>query len=244
MISVCIPTYNGEKYIKRQIESILCQLSDGDEIIISDDNSTDGTLNILKAFDDPRIKIHHHEKIENPYSDYYKIVFAINRNVENALRYAYGDYIFLSDQDDVWLPNRVYLSLEKLQYYDLVISDCSLIDDSENIIKKSYFNSFINPSKNLWRTFYKSSFHGCCMAFRKSVKYDCLPFPDRSIGHDTWIGLVAIKKKYNITFINIPTVLYRLHGSNISISETMNSKNDILFKIYYRFNLIKAYLLY
>jgi glycosyltransferase involved in cell wall biosynthesis len=242
MISVCITTYNGEKYIKQQIGSILCQLGIADEIIVSDDNSTDRTLEIINSFEDTRIHIFNHTEINNPYSGYYRIIFAISRNVENALKYAKGDYIFLADQDDVWLPNRVKLSIERLQIYNLVISDCSMINRTGEVVKQSYFNEHIHPSKNVLRTFCKSSFHGCCMAFKKELKQDIIPFLNIPIGHDTWIGLVAIKKKYTIEFMRIPTVLYRLHNSNISVSETMNSKTSLWFKIKYRLNLIKAYI--
>jgi len=242
MVSVCIATYNGEKYIKQQLDSVLCQLGIEDEVIISDDNSSDRTLEIINSLNDPRIRIYHHEKINNPHSGHFKTIFAINRNVENALMNAKGDYIFLADQDDIWLSNRIKLSLEQLQSYNLVISDCSMINNSGEILKQSYFNEFIHPSKNILRTFYKSSFHGCCIAFNSKLKQNIIPFSNIPLGHDTWIGLVAIKKKFSVKFLHIPTVLYRIHNSNISTSENMNSRNTIYFKTRYRFNLIKAYL--
>ena len=82
-ISVCVATYNGENYVRQQIESILCQLKADDEIIISDDMSTDSTLEIVKSFNDSRIKIYLHEKEHG-----------FVKNFENALSYAKGDYIF------------------------------------------------------------------------------------------------------------------------------------------------------
>ena len=94
MISVCIATYNGEKYIKEQLLSILPQLGKKDEVIISDDHSTDNTLDIVKGLNDNRIKIVMNNR-EKGYTS----------NFENALSYAIGDYIFLSDQDDIWMSN-------------------------------------------------------------------------------------------------------------------------------------------
>ena len=95
MISVCIATYNGAEYLREQVESILSQLEEEDEIVVSDDSSTDTTIEILQSFGDRRIKI-----FKNPAKGFV-------RNFENALRQAQGDFIFLSDQDDVWLPNKV-----------------------------------------------------------------------------------------------------------------------------------------
>jgi glycosyltransferase involved in cell wall biosynthesis len=235
-------TYNGEAFIKEQIDSILYQLNVTDELIISDDGSTDRTLDIINALHDPRIMIYHHKITNNPYSGYYKTIFAIGRNVENAIKYAKGDYIFLADQDDIWLPDKVRLMLDKLQIYDLVISDCSIIDHEGVIIKQSYFDEYIRPSKHILRTIYKSSFHGCCMVFRKSLKAYILPFPAIPIGHDTWIGLAAIKKNFFIGFLAKQTLLYRIHNTNVSVSNNFLSKNSFFFKIAYRINMIKAYL--
>ena len=94
-ISVCIATYNGGAFIKDQIYSILLQLSQNDEIIISDDGSRDSTLNILFSFNDSRIKIYKNGGKHGVVS-----------NFENAIKHATGDYIFLCDQDDVWMPGK------------------------------------------------------------------------------------------------------------------------------------------
>lgn len=99
-ISVCMATYNEAKYIREQLESILCQLSEDDEIIVSDDGSTDGTIDIIMSYHDNRVKVLHH--ISSPGSSFVKAT----RNFENALLHAHGDYI-LADQDDVWHKNKV-----------------------------------------------------------------------------------------------------------------------------------------
>ena len=96
MNSVCIATYNGEKFIEEQIRSILLQLDSHDEIVISDDHSTDKTIQIIKSINDDRIKI-----IYNKNNKGY------TNNFENAISKASGDFIYLSDQDDVWKPTKV-----------------------------------------------------------------------------------------------------------------------------------------
>ena len=90
MISVCMATYNGEKYIQEQIDSILCQLSKDDELVISDDHSTDATCDIIKSYNDRRIKLFLNE-----------LAKGVTHNFENALLHSKGDIIFLADQDDV-----------------------------------------------------------------------------------------------------------------------------------------------
>jgi hypothetical protein len=107
MISVCIATYNGEKYIKEQILSILAQLSTKDEIIISDDGSTDHTITKILEISSPIIKIVYNQN-EHGYT----------ANFENALKNAKGNFIFLSDQDDIWEPNKVACCMEHFKKYD------------------------------------------------------------------------------------------------------------------------------
>ena len=108
-IVVLMSTYNGEKYIKEQVDSILSQLSDSDELIISDDLSTDKTLDILSSYNDKRIKVINHQ----PHKGLPPHVYA-TLNFENALKNAKGDYIFLSDQDDVWLEDKLAVAAKAI----------------------------------------------------------------------------------------------------------------------------------
>src|SRR5688500_13094934 len=96
MVSVCMATKNGATFIKEQLDSILPQLATDDEIIISDDCSGDDTLTVIRAFQDPRIRL-----LESSSEK------GITRNFESSLNASKGDYIFLADQDDVWLPGKV-----------------------------------------------------------------------------------------------------------------------------------------
>jgi glycosyltransferase involved in cell wall biosynthesis len=121
-------TYNGEKYISKQVESILVQLSEADELIISDDGSIDATLAIIKAFNDPRVKIFRNIHKSGPVG-----------NFENALKNAKGEYIFLADQDDIWLSEKLNRHLSFHSQYDLVISDAEVVDESGNVIHPSFF---------------------------------------------------------------------------------------------------------
>lgn len=225
MISVCIATYNGEKYIKEQIASILKQLEEKDEIIISDDGSNDETINIIKSFQDKRITI-----IEGPHKG------SPIWNFENALKRASGDYIFLADQDDVWLENKVCIMMENLKKYDCIISDAIVVDGNLNQTSPSFFHSNNTKTGITYNLLIKNGYLGCCMAFRRNILEKSLPFPKNIPMHDIWIGNVA-SSKYKVKFISDKLILFRRHGHNNS---TTASKSDysIIQKIMFRINII------
>jgi len=242
MISVCIAAYNGEKYIKEQLDSILCQLSAEDEIIISDDNSTDKTVEIIESFADKRIKLLHHKKEKNNYTGTLKTCFLVGRNAINALKHASGDYIFLADQDDVWLERKVETLVQHLENYDLVISDCIITDENLKELYASHFKLFGYPSGSLLQTIYKTKFLGCCLAFNRFLLDKTLKYPSEPVMHDVWIGLLACKYG-KIKVEKQPFLLYRRHFSNASSSIEKN-RNSLIFKLVYRFLLLKAIVKY
>lgn len=202
MLSVCMATYNGEQFLQEQISSILDQLSENDELIISDDGSTDRTLEIIEQFSDQRIKLYR--------ANFHSPVL----NFQNALKHANNELIFLSDQDDIWLDNKVKKFLFHLKQYDLVVSDCTLIDEKGKNISNSFF-TLNNSGPGLVKNVYKNGFLGCCMAFNKRILTHALPFPNDIAMHDIWIGLIA--ETYGETyFLPDRLLLYRRHGSNAS----------------------------
>lgn len=199
-ISVCIATFNGEPYIKDQLSSIFPQLGSEDEIIISDDNSTDNTVDIIKSFNDQRIRLYINQ-FRNP-------IF----NFEFALSKCKGDLIFLSDQDDLWNSNKVKIVSELLKEYNLIVTDCEVIDENGLIIHDSFFK-LRNSDKGLIKNFIKNSYLGCCMAMKRKIIEKALPFPKSIPMHDIWIGMIA--ELYGITyFCNQKLVKYRRHGNN------------------------------
>lgn len=223
-ISVCMATYNGEKYIKEQLDSILSQLQEDDEIIISDDGSNDKTVKIINKINDPRIKIFFNKNKNG-----------LTYNFENAIKQAKGDYIFLSDQDDIWLPNKITLSLKGLEDNDVVVTNCMITDSNLNTINDSYFK-LNNSKKGFFKNFYRSSYLGCCVGFRKNLLSDILPFPPNLyLYHDWWIGYIA-DMKYKVEFIETPCLLYRRHDNNMSSTGT-KSKQSLLKRFRDRFQL-------
>jgi len=230
-ISVCIATYNGEKYIREQLQSILQQLSANDEVIISDDHSTDGTLDVIRSLTDPRIRIFLNEARHG-----------VVPNFENALRHASGDVIFLSDQDDIWAEHKVKVCLSALKDCDLVVHNLRLIDKNGKPTRGDFdYFKFRHSAPGFWRNLWRNAYMGSCMAFRRSVLEKSIPFPLHILWHDLWIGLVAAK--YGKTkFIDEKLLQYRRHDENAS-STSEKSKSSLLFRLYYRIAIL-GYFLY
>jgi len=226
-VSVCIATYNGEKFIYQQIKSILPQLLENDEIIISDDSSTDNTLDVIRKFKDKRIKIYDNNCFKSP-------IF----NFENALLKAKGDLIFLADQDDIWMDNRIEIQKNYLKTFDMVVCDAILIDENENILKNSFFK-LNNSGSDLLKNFIKNGYLGCCMSFNKKILDKSLLFPAKIPMHDMWMGLIS--EIYGKTFFcEEKLVKYRRHNNNFST--TSGKGFSLMKKISYRFKLF--YLLF
>jgi glycosyltransferase involved in cell wall biosynthesis len=226
MISVCLATFNGAKYIKEQLDSILVQLQEMDEIIIADDGSSDDTISIIESYKDSRIKIYR--------NSYRNLIL----NFEFALNKAKGDFIFLSDQDDVWLPNKVEVCLNYLSTYDVVLSNCKIVNANLETINNSFFH-LNNSKKGFLRNLVKNSYIGCCMAFKKKLLIKALPFPKSIPMHDIWLGFISeffLKTK----FIEEPLLLHRRHGNNESPTGE-SSPYSLLQKIKFRYNMLKNF---
>lgn len=207
-ISVAMVTYQGEKYIKEQLDSILSCLGEEDEVVISDDGSKDGTREILKAYQiqDERIQV-----INGPRK-------GVKANVENALRACKGKYIFLADQDDIWMPDKVERVMAELEKPEvgLVVHDAVVMDGTcENVVLASFYSlkgSGAGVLKNIWR----NTYIGCCMAFKRELLEKALPIPHYIEMHDQWLGVLNDKFGYGTEFIPEKLLKYRRHGNNAS----------------------------
>lgn len=202
-ISVCLASYNGEKHIERQLTSILAQLGSADEVIISDDMSTDNTQQIVTSLQDNRLFFYRNTGQKGPVG-----------NFQNALSLATGELIFLSDQDDVWLSDKVKKMTAALNDYDLVLSDCTVVDEQLNTLQPSFFR-LRGSQPGFVHNIFKNSYMGCCMAFRRDVLAYALPIPPSVYMHDWWIGLIT-ELKGKVYFYPEPLILYVRHGSNAS----------------------------
>jgi glycosyltransferase involved in cell wall biosynthesis len=194
-------TYNGGKYVEEQVNSILPQLGASDELVVSDDGSTDDTIQRLQRFSDERIRLLLWDGVHRGYS----------RNFERALKAARGDLLFLADQDDVWLPERVEKCLVGLEGADMVVMDAVVVDKNLETINPSHFSQ-TNARQGFWANFLMTRYIGACMAFRRCVFERALPFPknDRFCPHDYWIACVA-EAFFTTALLRSPGMLYRRH---------------------------------
>lgn len=232
MISVCVATYNGEAYIAKQVDSILSQLSEEDEIVISDDHSTDRTLEILRGYNDPRIRIFLNERDNRDLQPVQKVTY----NFENALRHAQGDYIFLSDQDDAWVSNKVEVMMRYLQDYDYVQSKCFYTDKDLQGDNTSYDTT---PAHiNRWKSLISiAPYKGCCAAITRRLLDKALPFPAGLQSHDRWLGYLG-SFRYNYIIIPDKLVYYRRHQGNVSMYGKSN--NPLSYRIKTRLHYVKC----
>lgn len=202
--SVCMAVYNGQRYLEKQLSSILEQLGNNDEVIIVNDCSTDNSLSIIDSFLDLRVKV-----ISNSRN------LGVIRSFEKALNNTTGDIIFFSDQDDIWLPGKVKAVTDCMKQSQCcaVVSNALVIDKDEKIINDSYFAVRKIGGPGLWKSFYRNNYIGCCMAISSRIKPLILPFPDSIPMHDIWIGMVC-DFLGEVRFIQKPLVAYRRHAYN------------------------------
>ena len=203
MKSVAMAYYNGAKYIDEQIRSILANMEDTDELIISVDDASDGSETILQnwAQNDPRIRI-----IKGPGK-------GVVKNFENAFRHCRGDIIFLSDQDDVWKKNKIQQAFEDPKVM-AVVHDAQIVDEKLSSLNETTFE-WRDSKAGFWKNMKKNSYIGCCMAVRRSALKRILPIPDNIWIHDQWIGLLA-EQLGKVVFIEEPLIYYRRHGGNVT----------------------------
>ena len=205
-VSVCMASYNGSAHIAEQIASILPQLYAGDELVIVDDASTDDTAAIVEAIGDPRIRL---------------IRSATNRGYvrtfEAALTASTGEFIFLSDQDDVWVPGRVDAMVTELQHADVVASNFGYFGQAPRRIESLRLRS--SDSSRRWTNLLAlwigvRPYYGCAMAFRSSARHLILPFPSFLVEtHDQWIALVG-NLEGSMVHLEENTLNRRLHENN------------------------------
>jgi len=225
-ISVAMATYNGEKFIKEQLDSILKQLNQDDEVVISDDGSTDKTKTIINSYKDKRIKL-----INGPKK-------GVKQNFANAISECGGKYIFLSDQDDIWLDGKVKKVLETFEKEKCtcVVHDCEAFDSETGKIVIESFFEFRGSKPGKLKNIVKNSYIGCCMAFDSSLKEKILPIPNDIEMHDQWIGIISEIEGKSV-FLKTKLLKYRRHNSNVSqlkrgsIAEMFTKRNRLANKL-------------
>ena len=230
MISVCMATYNGASFIVEQIDSILKNISIDDELIISDDGSTDATCTLIKQImeRDSRVKL-----VKGPQK-------GIIANFENAIVQAKGEFIFLSDQDDVWCEDKVSTVLKSFEDKNtmVVVHDSYVVNEKMQIIIPSYFD-FRKSAPGVIKNIVKNTFVGCCMAFRRNLLSYALPIPRNIEMHDQWLGICG-ELNGDVRFIKDKLIYYRRHGEN---SSSLSKHHPLIKMIRNRLLFIKSIIL-
>ena len=216
-ISIALCTYNGERFLQEQLDSLAAQTRLPDEVVVGDDGSSDDTLSILQAWSETApfpVRI---------------VVNAKNlgyaRNFESTLQRCQGKIVFLSDQDDIWLPDKIETMVQRFQESDqiqAVFCNASLVDQNRQSMNRDLI-TYTRPWQYCREPAYMGldareeiAIYGCAIAVRKSLIDQIFPMPPHpKWGHDVWIYIMA---RYfgEIAIEPRPLFLYRIHGQNVS----------------------------
>ena len=225
-IDILMATYNGEKYLVEQLDSIINQTYHNWNLLIRDDNSTDKTLEIIQNYHkkDKRIKILKDNKGN----------LGIVRNFEELLKSSESEFIMFSDQDDIWVENKLdmYLKMiEKIKNKGFMIhSDAILFDKNKSNILKDTFISKKAINRGLENVFFNYFVQGATILISKEIKNFILPFPKEVYLHDRYIHLIS-ELFFERIFVNKALIYYRQHGDNQIGAK--NTIRELLSKRYF-----------
>ena len=219
LISIVMATYNGEKFLAQQIDSILKQSWGNIELIICDDDSDDNTIAIIEKYMKEYTCIRLYKNLHR---------LGVVKNFEKAIALSQSQYIALSDQDDIWVENKLEIlmhEMNKLEEYDnniplMVHSDLTMIDEENHIMHWSFFkfrNYNLKKTKDLNHIISRCGVMGNTILMNCHLKNRILPFPEELDLHDYWIALINELYGKRIT-LQEPLVLYRIHTHNLSNS--------------------------
>tara|TARA_R110001592_G_scaffold351175_3_gene648167 strand:+ start:1074 stop:1910 length:837 start_codon:yes stop_codon:yes gene_type:complete len=226
-IEILISTYNGAQYLREQLNSLFSQTYHNFKILIRDDGSNDNTIQIVKEF-----AAQYSNKINLIEDDFGNLGSSIS--FMKLLEYSVSDYVMFCDQDDVWLPNKIEVTLRKIQEMEeegfdqplLVFSDLKVVDNELKIINDSFWSyQKIDPNiASNWKDLAAQNvITGCTIMFNKEAKNCCLPFELPFLLHDQWTG-VCVSKAGKVGFIEEKTLLYRQHNRNVAGAQNYGIK--------------------
>lgn len=246
MIEILLATYNGEKYLSQQIDSILSQTYKDFHITIRDDGSDDATMQIINKYIKKfpfKISLQNDDlNCKSPCLNF----LALIKNCKS-------DYIALCDQDDVWKKNKLFLEYSKMKELEIIYgvytpllihSDLSVTDENLNVLHKSFFKyKKLTRLGNINRLLTENNITGCTCLFNKPLLDLAINMPHTIKIHDWWIGLVA-SCFGKIGFVNKTLVLYRQHGNNaIGCDNSVTTISSIKESINYSYYQAKKFLL-
>ena len=219
-VTVLMSTYNGEKFLKEQLNSIFNQTGLRIHLIVRDDCSTDSTVKILKEYQSKHdgMQIIEGKKNLKPCASFFELIC---NNIES-------DYFALSDQDDVWDPNKLICAISKLDKLDnskpaLYFSNLKIVDENNKIFRN--LHSVPKNVNNRYESLVLPAATGCTMVYNKKLAEIARSIrPKKFSMHDTWLYMVAMFFG-NVVYDFMPHINYRQHGDNV-IGTSLNGKNN------------------
>ncbi len=216
--SVALCTYNGSFFVKEQLDSILQQTLLPSQIVISDDQSQDNTIEVLNDY----VKAHPHVEfviLENETN------VGVIKNFERCLKRCSGDFIFFADQDDVWEKNKIAAFADFIiqsggssDEIFMAYSDLEIVDSKLQMLKPSFLHEthfkLCRPDKDQFQELIiRNWIPGCASVISRKLQMTALPFPNTVHMHDHWVALIAICYG-RLLFLNKPLIKYRQHLNN------------------------------
>jgi glycosyltransferase involved in cell wall biosynthesis len=226
-VSVVMATYNGEQFLRAQLDSILQCLHEVDQLVVIDDCSTDGTLQILRE-----VRWRNLVLIRNPSN------LGVRKSFGLGLQQAKGDIVFLSDQDDLWTPGKRDAFVAEFAadaLCSIVISDASVVDADGQAISPSFMQLRGGFRGDVASNFVRNRFIGCAMAMRASMIRVALPIPESAPLHDVYLGMIG-SLTGTVRYLETPYLLHRRHGGNASPS----SRTGWMQVLTWRLGLLRA----
>lgn len=233
MVDILLASYNGEKYIAEQIESIINQTFEDWFLYIKDDCSSDGTLDIVNEY-------------ETKYKDKIKVIKSdkpsgsAKNNFFSLLQYSKSDYVMTCDQDDIWLPEKIELAYKKMMETEneyenipiLIHSDLKVVDENLNIISNSLFKlqNLDSTRDKINNLLVQNIVTGCTVMVNRKLLSYTTNIPEKAVMHDWWMALIA-SCLGKIVFIETPTILYRQHDLNSVGAKDVRSGSYIMNKL-------------
>jgi len=230
MIDILLATYNGWKYLREQIDSILAQSCQDWQLLIRDDGSDDDTLSIIKDY-------------VGRYPDRIKLVednnghLGTSLNFQRLLENSVSEYIMFSDQDDVWLPQKIEATLNLMEATEeeypnkpiLVHTDLRVVDSQLKTIAKSmwqYQGTSPETGNDLNKVVLQNVVTGCTIMINRKAKAVSLPIPKEAVMHDWWIA-ISVAKHGKIVYVSDQLVLHRQHPNN-TVGAKKTLRQDIM----------------
>lgn len=226
-VSVVMAVYDGQRFLRDQVESVIGELLSGDELIVVDDASIDGSLALLQGIDSAALRIY-----RNPCN------LGVIGSFERGLQLAAHEFIFLCDQDDIWLPGKRAAfvdAFERDPAVFAVISDAQVIDAQGAVVAPSFMTTRGGFDGSVVATVWRNRYLGCAMALRRPLLAAALPIPRQAPMHDMWFGAMA-RMTGKVVYLPKPFLQYRRHAGNVTPSRRQSLPR--MFR--WRVGLVKA----